>query len=299
MKKVIAVNANKSWYEGYIPLYVYFALRACRDADVLVHLMGPVDPVVPAALDALGVDPARYRIIDNYKPAYGQTVIAAKLARWTMDHDLIRSYDLAYVGDIDMFLADEGENDLFHQHLANAEKLGVPISNKVRKNEKRLTGLHFFVCKPYFDALGERIARLDAEITAFGGDEAAMSAYFPKSDEMVLYKVVADARPDWIEKLETASFRPYHGAHMGNFRSTKSKAYQYLSDCVAEGRLSSNQTRYQADIYCQMRDMDLFARCAALFEAYPKVEQACRQFFDFVHDRRKTESFSKTLRAPV
>jgi len=295
VKKTIAVNANKSWYEGYIPLYVYFALRACPDADVLVHLMGPVDPVVPATLDALNVDPARYRIIDNYKLGYGQAPIGAKLARWTIDHELIRSYDLAYIGDIDMFLADEGENDLFRQHLAHTEKLGVPISNKVRENQERLTGLHFFVCKPYFDALGDRIAQLDAEIMAFEGNDVLMSRHFPKSDEKVLYKMVNDVRPDWIEKIKTSNFRPYHGAHMGNFRNTNSKAYRYFSDCVAENRLSHSQVLYQSDIYIQMRDMDLFTRCFDLLAAYPKVAEACKQFFDFVEVRKSSLSFRAIL----
>ncbi|WP_333828563.1 hypothetical protein [Pararhodobacter sp.] len=295
MRKVIAVNANKSWYEGYIPLYIHFALRACPDADVLVHVMGPVDPIIPATLDILGADRSRYKIIENYKLGYGQAVIGAKLARWTMDHDLIRSYDLAYIGDIDMFLADEGENDLFRQHLNHTQKLGVPISNKVRENQERLTGLHFFVCEPYFDALGERISELDAEIMGFEGNEAAMSKYYPKSDEKVLYRMVNDVRPEWIERIKTSNFRPYHGAHMGNFRNTDSKAYRYLSDCVAANRLSRSQTLYQTDIYIQMRNMDLFDRCRDLLAAYPKVGEACRQFFEFVERRKNMPAFEGDL----
>lgn len=291
MKQVIAVNANKSWYEGYIPLYIFFALRACPQADVLVHLMGPVDPAIPRALDALGVNPERYRIIDNYKPEYGQTVIAAKLARWTINHDLIRAYDLAYVGDIDMFLADEGENDLFRQHLAHAEGLGVPISNKIRKNEPRLTGLHFFICQPYFSALDESINALDAEILSLADDEKAISAHFPKSDEKVLYNMVNRARPEWIERIKTSNFRPYHGAHMGNFRNTGSKAYKYLSDCVATNRLSKSQQLYLSSIYNQFLSEDLFARCRELFDAFPKVRDTCRQFYDFVDDRKDQPSF--------
>ncbi len=295
MKQVIAVNANKSWYEGYIPLYVYFALRACPHADVLVHLMGSVDPVILRTMDELGIDRRRYKIIDNYKPDYGQTVIASKLARWTMNHDLIRGYDFVYVGDIDMFLADEGENDLFSQHLEHAERLGVPISNKIRKNEERLTGLHFFISEPYFSALDASIEALDAEIIALGSDEKAITKHFPKSDEKVLYKMVAQARPDWIEKIETSNFRPYHGAHMGNFRNTNSKAYTYLSDCVATNQLSKGQTHYLSNIYNQFSSEGIFSRCNDLFQAFPKVGETCGQFFDFVDSNRNSPALRKYI----
>lgn len=219
MKKCIVVTASSDWYQGFIPFFIFYAQKACPEAQILVYLRGICSNNTKKAIKVLDVDKSKYDIIENYKIEYGNTRIASQLARWTIMDDYVQNYDYIYIGDIDIMLCAE-DNCLFHQHLKNAKKINVPISNIVRKGQERLTGLHFFNTNEYYKHLYNEIVLLDMTIKqhALIGD---IDKYFPKSDEYILYHMVNNARPDWIKNLLNSTFRPHHGVHIGIFRGSK------------------------------------------------------------------------------
>lgn len=294
MKKIIVVNANKSWYEAYIPFYIYFAHRACNDAHILVNFMGNIEPETRLVMESFGLIGDFYTIVENYKPNYGQSPIAAKMSRWVVSDKLISDYDLMYIGDIDMLLANEGANDLFSQHLKHTEKLGIPVSNKVRKNQKRLTGLHFFVCKPYFTEMSDEIKNLDMMLSKLGRDENKIKKIYPKGveDEELLYDMINLVRPDWVERLKTTSFRPYHGAHLGNFRHKQSKAYLYLKNCIETNTLSENQRLYLSDVYFDIKKNDLINSAKLIFDKFPEAKQVFDNFYEFMSENIDKPAFA-------
>ena len=247
MKNLIVVVSNKSWYEGYIPFYIYFALRACPDAYIACYFMGELENSTYRLLENLEVDKNKYKIFENYNNSYGKYPITSKLARWTIMDDFIKSFDNVYIGDIDLLLAKE-DVSLFDQHINHCNQLGIPISNMVRKNENRLTGLHFFNQKEYFNKCSINIEILDNKIKKSILNDNVEET-FGGSDEIFLYQLVLDSKPEWIDLLKKSTFRPHHGTHLGLFRKKQLNIYKSLLRKSKEKSLSNNEMFYFKDTY--------------------------------------------------
>lgn len=227
--KLFVVVSDKSWYEGYIPFYIYFARRACPDAHVAVYLRGKIDPLIVDLLRQLGIHEG-YTFIEDWKLDYGDSVIASKASRWVINDATIKRYRYAYIGDIDIMISRETP-DLFEQHKQHAEFLGLPFSNIVRQNSKRISGLHFIRTKEYFEQTDAVISRIDASIK----NHSNIYLNLP-SDEIVLYQIAQESGlitpslsiSDNREGPESFHFRPHHGVHLGCFRNTKMTQSPYL-----------------------------------------------------------------------
>lgn len=292
MKNCFAVVSNKSWYEGYIPFYIFFARRACPDAHVLVYFMGELEPETRDAIKAIAGDPSGHTLIENYKPEYGQSAIAAKTARFTIDDEKIRSFDAAYIGDIDMLICKEDE-DLFVQHQRNASAIGIPISNMIRfeKATQRLTGLHFLVTAPYFEAIAEAIQRLDHKIVSLVASGPISETWTTSvEDEEELYKMIATARPDWIAAMEPARFRPHHGTHMGHFRNPKARSFKIITERIA----ISGPNRYHRDTHATLPAILDLPEITALFARFPKLGET---FHNFMRVMENAETGAAPLEA--
>jgi len=277
MSDCFVVLANKTWYEGYIPLYVHFARLASPQAHVLVYLLGRMEEETRTALRNLDVPADAYTVIEDHKPGYGQTPVAAKIARFTVDDEHIRAFDHAYTGDIDMLVVPE-KVDLFDQHRAHAAKLLIPISNMARRGAERLTGLHFVVCAPYFEAVGDELARLDRKlIQAVADDQVAM--VFPKGceDEEGLYHAIGTARPDWLAALQTAHFRPHHGTHMGHFRSLDRNRFARLG----RPRLRSATRYYHDFVYDAFRNGPVLRQVQPVLARFRTLDRVIGNFMTF------------------
>ena len=292
MRNCFVVVSNKSWYEGYIPFYIFFARRACPDTHVLVYLMGELEPETQQAIKAISGNPSGYTLIENYKPEYGQSAIAAKTARFTIDDDRIRSFDAAYIGDIDMLICKEDE-DLFVQHWRNASSIGIPISNMIRfeKATRRLTGLHFLVTAPYFEAMAEAIQRLDHKIASLVASGSISETWTTSvEDEEELYKMIATARPDWIAAMEPARFRPHHGTHMGHFRNPKAGSFKTITERIA----TSGPNRYHRDTRTALPPILALPEITALFTCFPKLGKT---FDNFMQVMESAEARATPLEA--
>lgn len=285
-KHAIAVVTNKSWYEGFVPLFIYFTQRAYPDTDTLVFTMGEIDPLIPATLQALACDAARYRLIADFGKEFGQSSLIAKTARWVVPLEReTEGYEALYVGDIDMLLAREASEDLFAQHLAHSRKLGIPISNMIRASGDRLTGLHFMRLPEYRDQAKASLSVLRDLLIDTRDKHDAISTLYPNSggDEKALYAAVARANMSWIDALRQSTFRPHHGVHLGLFRN-EGRIGDVLIQALRENE--PNMPRYWQDVAPELDRTIASGLWTELFAAYPRVETSCWQFLEFHRDWR-------------
>ena len=113
--------------------------------------------------------------------------------------------DYTYIGDVDILVLQPNIKDA---HASHMETLGIPFSNMVRKNQRRLTGLHCVRTKDYYSVLTPE--KLLAYKTAFLHKKSKIL------DEHLLYQTVADnfTIPNAIiEGISKSLYRPYHGVH--------------------------------------------------------------------------------------
>ncbi|MBX2882672.1 MAG: hypothetical protein KTR32_22165 [Granulosicoccus sp.] len=286
-KLALAVVVNKSWYEGYVPLFVHFAKRACPHAHVLVYVMGTPDPLVSETLDKLGITPESYTIQSDFRLEYGNSALAAKTSRWTLPLcPIAQSYDQLYVGDIDILLCRETGDSLFVQHQLHAERLGIPISNKVRVGSRRLTGLHYVQTARYLESVLPAIEDLHQFLIDCQHNPQLFSEKYsePGADENVLYQLVESSEPEWIEQLSQTSFRPHHGVHIGLFRSTPKPGE--IGKAVESSILDRNESAFHYWNDCAPELLRLFEHESTLplFDAYPRVKAACHSFLVFYRD---------------
>lgn len=152
----------------------------------------------------------------------------------------------------------------------------------MRKGQERVTGLHFFEVKPYFDALEEQIVDLDLLICNLAANDQRIPSLNATSDEKILYQMIDSARSDWIDALKTSAFRPHHGAHMGIFRHKETKDYKNLVGNVLGSGLSKKQAFWLSDIYSVFVSEDIMHRYEPLYNAFPKLHSTISNFYEFV-----------------
>jgi hypothetical protein len=98
--------------------------------------------------------------------------------------------DYSYIGDIDVLVLDRNITDVHQRHM---QRTGLPYSNILRPNTKRLTGLHF--------------TRTDVHYPLRVPDDAELKG----NDEQLLYRLVENKGLPFPDPADT--FRPLHGYH--------------------------------------------------------------------------------------
>lgn len=98
--------------------------------------------------------------------------------------------DYTYIGDADILVLE----DVLPLHRANMATTGLPYSNIVRPNTRKMTGLHFTRSDAYYPVV---IPDVDLHNT---------------NDEDLLYMMVVEK--SHILPPEGANFRPLHGYHL-------------------------------------------------------------------------------------
>ncbi len=283
-RTALAVVTNKSWYEGFVPLFIFFAQRACPNSDILVFTTGEIDSLVRSILQEECFQQDSYHLIPKFGQEFGNTPLATKMARWILPLEQItKNYDTLYVGDIDILLAREAKSDLFLQHHAHSDELGIPISNLIRPGSKRLTGLHFVRLHEYMEKAEQPMRDLYDLLVTTRENPQLLATKFPDpgGNEKALYNLVEEADPQWIKKLASSKFRPHHGVHLGLFRN--------------EGRLGSaliramrfndpDMPQYWEDVALELAQIIQTRDWSKLFSNYQRVETCCRQFLEFYLD---------------
>lgn len=212
MKPLCCTTVVNEGYQEYIPLYVYFLRTAYPEYDVLVYFDGTLYPEVAACLELLA-DIGGFEI----KPllyAYDRTNSHALMSlRWLLYDDLFEGYENVYIGDVDMFIVRE-DTPLHEAHVAHAQRIGLPYSNRVRKGACRLTGLHFVRTADYYPKVLPVIDKYRRLIAQRAID---------MNNEELLYRMMEES----VGLPQTSGrFTTHHGVHMRVFDSSHDLAYQ-------------------------------------------------------------------------
>jgi len=203
-------------YLDYIPLFIFFALRAFPQSHICIHICGLLPTKVRKNIELLLPQNDSWSVLENYKVSYPKNKNTLKSLRWVLFSEFLNSFDYLYVGDIDILLS-KGSN-LLNDHILHSEFLGLPYSNIIRGSQKRLSGLHFVDTKAYYKLLKPIIFKYDKLLKS--GNLSGIR------NETVLYLMLKEAKllpPVWgggfdVDYISRGplkiAFRPHHGVHL-------------------------------------------------------------------------------------
>jgi hypothetical protein len=204
-------------YRDYIPYYIHSISAAYPAYTVKIFVTDPGLPEqVSTALDCLRrLGLSRFEVRagsfplfpGSHTPVVGRQALG-KYLRWLLPPAEFAGYEYGYVGDVDFLILPETE-PLHEGHVRHLRELGVPYSNVVRNGTRRLSGLHFFAVRPYFEATASAID--------FYSERVEHILELGLHNEEFLYHLVE--RTIGFGAMATAPrFRPKHGFHLGCVR---------------------------------------------------------------------------------
>jgi hypothetical protein len=133
--------------------------------------------------------------------------------RYFIPKEQFAGFRYVYMGDVDMIIMNELNNDFRQFYVDHCVKTGLPFSNMFTSDngQMRMTGLHFMEVEPYFEKMNDLIAEVigGRNVYALG----IMNSYC--FDEQVLYNMTSRAFD--IEVLRGYR-RPHNGVHIGYVR---------------------------------------------------------------------------------
>lgn len=234
-----------------MPYYIYSIWKTHPDSFVKIFIEDALQPNVLRSLKYLKDNGIRnFEIIDfnlfytefeeHLKTGGG----GKKTIRWLIGNEHYKDYEYVYVGDVDILFLFE-EESIIEFHQKQLSKFNLPFSNKVRVDENgypigRLTGLHFFKTKEYFEKTTPIINRLKK-------DRSYWEAYVNglERNEHFLYKLNKEAFG--FDDLELAKAeRPWHGLHLGITRGDNTLDIETI---LANSSLSIDEIRRQLKEY--------------------------------------------------
>lgn len=240
-KLCIALFVAGTWYRSYIPLFLFCLFKAYK-YDAVIFLDEPPDNKMQKGIEIAQRTGGRSTIVydkslKEYPPASSRA-IQSEIYRGQRPlifntenvRRIFSKYDYVYLTDVDLLIMPE-QPSLLEQHIQHCETLGLPYSNFVRLNTKRLTGLHFMKSKEYFLAIAPVVDKYAAWIQEKGIHEVMGEGR--SHGERLLYRIVEESGlglpPSKCERAKALNlnnynqvcFGPYHGVHIGLGRSVK------------------------------------------------------------------------------
>ncbi len=213
-------------YEVFAPLYAYTLKRAYPDYWLRILFKTKPSPEVEKALKMVE---GKVDWVENFAPF--SIANDYKLNRWLVPYHLVKDFDFAYFGDIDILICKERKS-ILEQHLEITSKTGLPYSNVDRFSNKkgmhhhRLSGLHFIKTHEYYTLMGwiiEHFINCPEEVKIFEEEHSY------SNDETFLYTLVAMANltPESVPNL-----RPLHGLHLRALIQKHQKANKNIKKSV-------------------------------------------------------------------
>lgn len=203
MKQLLIYTACDKKYEMFIPL---FCLSHCiynKNIDIEIAIEKTLDDNVEQCLNIIRKYFPEVNIHINYNSfkvvGYSAIVNGIKCIKNSVRF-ILKPYTRAeyvYITDIDIICCE----DIADTHIADMIQYNSPFSNIVRKNTKRMTGLHFTKYDAYYP--------LDINYIKYVNT-------YNKNDEELLYDIVK--KNNNIDLSRT--YRPVHGIHMSLNRPT-------------------------------------------------------------------------------
>ncbi len=294
-------------YQDYIPLFIYSIKMAYPDYNVTVFVHKKLKKNIQEQIDSLRCL-GDFKIIDNY---YSEIDFEAhpqhgKALRWILWDDSFNNYDAIYIGDIDIFYCKE-KTSILEQHLIHCQTIQKPFSNVKRKSvnrkwynvrnllitlkntsvpftikkllfgnyvSERLSGLHFFLTKEYFNMVKPNFTKYEDTICTFSYILHHLNGF---QNESFLYDMMVEAGWDnsipemtsdkelLMNSPDQPVFRPHHGIHLGIFRDTD------YSDSQIEILNTPVYKEYYKQ-FCSLEDENNFKQISSFFTAVMQKE---------------------------
>lgn len=216
-------------YYRYIPYYVFGINHSYPEADIKIFVDRKLTdrekktlyPMNNLTLKRFNIDlPKKYIRGGN-----------GKAFRWLIPYEELKVWQYAYIGDVDMLIARE-EPTLMDAHLQHMKTTGLPFSNGIRPEGKRMTGLHFIDIERYYKVMNPIIG-------AYLISPRTLSQELAKCErnEHFLYRLLKRGfNFNGIEKRITEGgdlyYRPHHGLHLGLLRGNVKERIEMIPSYV-------------------------------------------------------------------
>lgn len=239
-------------YQKYIPYYIYSIWKTHSNSFIKIFIEKPFELNILDTLEYLkdaGLSNFEVVIWENSIDEYQSYKIRGggkKLVRWVLDPEEFKNFEYVYMGDIDILFLKEKQS-ILDFHRIQMAKFNLPFSNKIRLDNtgaptNRLTGLHFFKTKEYFD-------KIEPIISYIKEDRIYRDNYLKglERDENFLYKINKEAF-DFDPIIVSTAERPWHGLHLGITRGNKDLDIQTIEE---NSSLSIKEIQNQLLTYVQ------------------------------------------------
>ena len=229
----IAVITNKK-YEKYAPYFVWASQRSYPEYAVKIFSLDKLSEKVKGYLVSLG-SASKVELVESFFSDFPRSNQELKTFRWLVSEEYFLDHKYIYIGDIDMLICKESPG-LLERHKKHCNDTGLPYSNCVRPNTRRLSGLHFFDRERYYDAMRGVIDKYTKMLR-----NNKLGLRTGVRNEEVLYDMVLsaglDLPPDKF-RIDINGSGPHHGLHLGIWRKgTAVKpdlVSQIMADCYME-----------------------------------------------------------------
>ncbi len=270
-------------YTKFIPYYVYSVLKSYPDYHVKIFIEKELTLPEKKCLTLIKHELSdNFSILENFFPEYdflNDTHIfggGKKILRWLIPEDEFGEFDYVYIGDVDFLIIRE-EPSLLESHLDHCERTQLPFSNKVRKKPdsndygNRLSGLHFYIKKPYYEKLGPIISAYLKNRNELIGSLSGINR-----NEHFLYYLVKQGF-DLVNLQNDNDFRPHHGIHLGFARGIRSHSEMLnrLNSAATRVSLRLDDARCCLDSYLQdhlFQDMLEILPVDSIFYVYDALD---------------------------
>lgn len=214
-------------YQYYIPFFLYFLKKSYPDYHCMISCKWTLNDTVREQCEKLKFYDYKnknnenlYHIYEAAFPDFQDNPDIIKTLRWTTYTPFFDQFDLMYIGDIDIFIMPE-KIKLHEQHLdimnknrtcySNTDKIDPP---ETRGN--RMTGLHCFKPKKYFQAIREVALSYNTIIKAGINSNDFINEKLNKvmDNQHILWKIIYNSGLP----MPNHNFFSYHGLHLGHSR---------------------------------------------------------------------------------
>src|SRR5699024_7563425 len=237
-------------YTRYIPYYIYSVLKSYPDYYVKVYAKDPLTSEEKKCLTLLKKQlSSNFEVTEGYLKEYLNEESSSQMVggiettfRLLLPYEELKEFKYVYIGDVDFLIIREIPS-LLEVHQNHVQKIGVPYSNAIRPNSKRLTGLHFIKVKEYYANMLPLINQYLENPNLLEKE-----CKYLKNDEEFLYQLIEEGVG--FGKMREFHFRPPHGFHVGigrkgNDMERKRKIDRYIQ----QKQLSKQGILRQLNVY--------------------------------------------------
>lgn len=213
-KMCVSVVSDKK-YEKYIPYFIYFINKSYPTYHIKILFLGVLSNKIKSLIQYM--DNPLVTIEENFFKNAPTSNQELKSIRWLIPKEIFKDFEYVYIGDVDMLICKEIPT-LLEQHTTHIEKNNIPYSNCIRPKTTRLTGLHFFKVKEYYQQMGDIIKQQTKKIN--NKNFKFKSGY---RNEHFLYDIIKKGigkLPKDENRIDVGGSGPHHGLHLGIWRTT-------------------------------------------------------------------------------